>query len=108
MTRPPFTGAPCPRCGAVLSVTPVQERVIALIAEGLHDSEIAERLGMNGRHAVRSALAALGAARRPEGVDTAVRTGLLGPPGRPAPRPWPPAQPRPAMRDAADGPGEHR
>ncbi len=63
-------------------LTVAEQRVLALLAEGLRNAEIAERVHRSVRtvdHHVVSVLAKLGAGSRVEAVDNARRAGLLPP-----------------------------
>jgi DNA-binding NarL/FixJ family response regulator len=65
-------------------LTPRELEVLVLISEGLHNSEIAERLFVTERTVkfhVSSILAKLGANNRTEAVAVAARRGLIQMPG---------------------------
>ena len=63
-------------------LTPRQQEVLRLLAEGLETSEIAQRLGVaeeTARNHIRALLQATGAHSRLEVVVTALRLGIVGP-----------------------------
>ena len=77
---PPIVAAPARLEAPVESLTPREFEVLRLVAEGLHNREIAERLGVT-EHTVKFHLAAifgkLGASTRTEAVRRGLRLGVI-------------------------------
>jgi DNA-binding NarL/FixJ family response regulator len=81
ITRIPRGPRPSTRANP-MGLTEREIEVLALLAEGLHNAEISERLHRSGKtveHHVSAILAKLGVGTRQEAIQVARNTGLLDP-----------------------------
>jgi PAS domain S-box-containing protein len=78
----PFAQASAPERSILEDLTPRQQQVLRLLAEGLETQEIARRLGVveeTARNHIRALLRATGAHSRLEAVLLGMRLGVIGP-----------------------------